>query len=49
MPHIQCIHMERIPNTTIMETIHIVPVISKFDTEPDMASASQCILFPLRK
>jgi hypothetical protein len=33
----------------MIETIHIVPVMSKFETEPDMASASQCRRRPPRK
>ncbi len=41
--------MERMPSRNSIDTIHIVPVMSKFDTEPDMASISQCMRLPARK
>ena len=48
-PHIQWCHIDFMPRTYRMEIIHIVPVISKLETEPDMASASQWIFLPPRK
>lgn len=48
-PHIQWIHIERMPIKNSMDTIHMVPVMSKLETEPDMASHSQGIRLPPRK
>ena len=48
-PHIQWFHMERNPKRVMSVTIHIVPVMSNVETEPDMAIASQCMLLPPRK
>ena len=41
--------MDFMPSTYRMEMIHMVPVMSKFDTDPDMARASQCRDLPPRK
>ena len=48
-PHIQWFHIDFMPNRAISVTIHIVPVMSNVDTEPDMDNASQCIRLPPRK
>jgi len=41
--------MDLIPNIKSIETIHMVPVISNIEEEPDMERASQWISLPPRK
>jgi hypothetical protein len=48
-PHIQWCSMDFMPSTNRIDTIHMVPVMSKVATEPDMARASQCMELPPRK
>jgi len=48
-PHIQWCHIDLIPRMNRIETIHIVPVMSKFETEPDMARGSQWRVLEPRK